>query len=139
MGRTIDEAIAHAKEKAEKNREAEAMFLCDDLIWNAKQERKLAEEHEQLADWLEELKALKSDDNLIFGDGLEQSYEEGYNKAIDDFYDKVLNFEDYIEPIDTSEFGAVLLYSGADITRMIYDIKKQLKAGGTIGNSTTDT
>lgn len=54
-------------------------------------------------------------------------------KAIDEFYDKVLNFEDYIEPVDTSEFGAVLLYSGKDITNMIVKIKEQLKAGGIDG------
>lgn len=55
------------------------------------------------------------------------------NKTIEEFYDKVLNFEDYIEPLDTSEFGAVLLYSGKDITNMIVKIKEQLKAGGIDG------
>lgn len=54
----------------------------------------------------------------------------GYNKAIDEFYDEILNFEDYIEPLDTSDNGLALLYSGADITDMIVKIKKQLKAGG---------
>lgn len=49
------------------------------------------------------------------------------NKAIDEFYDEILNFEDYIEPVDTSDFGAVLLYSGIDITNMIVKIKEQLK------------
>lgn len=51
-------------------------------------------------------------------------------KAIDEFFDEILNFEDYIEPVGTSDFGAVLLYSGADITNMIVKIKEQLKAGG---------
>lgn len=50
----------------------------------------------------------------------------GYYQAIDDFYDKALNFEDYIEPKGTSEFGAVLLYSGSDITKMIRKIKDEL-------------
>lgn len=54
----------------------------------------------------------------------------GYNKAIDEFYDEILNFEDYIEPVDTSDFGAVLLYSGIDITNMIVKIKERMKAGG---------
>lgn len=53
--------------------------------------------------------------------------EHGYAKGIDDFYDNVLNFEDYIEPIDTSEFGAVLLYSGNDITNMIVKIKEEMR------------
>lgn len=47
-------------------------------------------------------------------------------KAIDEFYDEVLNFEDYIEPIDTFENGAILLYSGKDITDMIVKIKEQI-------------
>ena len=54
-------------------------------------------------------------------------YSKGYNQAIDDFYDKVLNFEDYIEPLDTSDNGSVLLYSGKDITNMIVKIKEEIK------------
>ena len=48
------------------------------------------------------------------------------NDAIQDFYDEILNFEDYIEPINTTEFGEVLLYSGKDITKMIVKIKEEL-------------
>ena len=54
-------------------------------------------------------------------------YSKGYNQAIDDFYDKVLNFEDYIEPLDTSDSGSILLYSGKDITNMIVKIKEEIK------------
>lgn len=46
-------------------------------------------------------------------------------KAIDDFYDKVLNFEDYIEP--KAQIHAELMYSGRDITYMIRKIADQLK------------
>lgn len=49
----------------------------------------------------------------------------GYNKAIDDFYIKALNFEDYIDQIEEKE--GVLLYSGRDITNMIVKIKRELK------------
>jgi len=45
--------------------------------------------------------------------------------VIDEFYDEVLNFEDYIEPIE--ERNGVLLYSGRDITNMIADIKRKMK------------
>lgn len=48
----------------------------------------------------------------------------GYDKAIQDFYDKVLNFEDYIQPCD--ECDGMLLYSGKDITNMIVTIKEEL-------------
>ena len=49
--------------------------------------------------------------------------EDEYKKGIQDFYDKVLNFEDYIEP---REYSGVLLYSGKDITDMIVKIKNEL-------------
>ena len=52
------------------------------------------------------------------------------NKAVDEFYDNILNFEDYIEPI---EDGGVLLYSGVDITNMIVKIRNGLKAEQTKG------
>lgn len=47
------------------------------------------------------------------------------NKIIDEFYDEVLNFEDYIEPI--TDDNGILLYSGCDITDMIVKIKKKLE------------
>ena len=46
-------------------------------------------------------------------------------KAIDDFYDKVLNFEDYIEPV--SIIDATQLYSGRDITKMIQKIVEEMR------------
>ena len=49
---TIDEAIAHAREK----------------------------EHEQIADWLEELKIYQQHEIICH-----KGYNSGYNKAIDDF------------------------------------------------------
>ena len=85
---TIDEAIAHEKEVA-KEIYVEAM-LChanpddlelDDCIQRGKY-------HEQLAEWLEELKALKNG-LKIKCDNLNEALEKGkkicYNKALDDF------------------------------------------------------
>ena len=85
---SIDEAIAHEKEVA-KEIYVEAM-LChanpddgklDDCIERGKY-------HEHLAEWLEELKALKNGlkikcDNL--NEALEKGKKIGYNKALDDF------------------------------------------------------
>lgn len=69
----IDEAIAHAKEVAKYNRKCNENSDCIDITCE-----KCAEEHEQLAEWLEELKMYR-----------ESSYGElhsmVYNKAIDDF------------------------------------------------------
>ena len=56
---TLDEAIKHAKEVAEENRE-EACFTS--IPWHAKDCEKCAEEHEQLARWLEELKQYRDMD-----------------------------------------------------------------------------
>ena len=55
---TLDEAIAHAREVAEEQRKA-----CD-LAWvwdNPDNIKKCAEEHDQLAEWLEELKTIKEE------------------------------------------------------------------------------
>ena len=75
---SIDEAIEQFKYDAECNR--------TDL------DLSYAEENEQVAEWLEELKALreeKSDFQImakdIAGGNYEMGMENGYNKAIDDF------------------------------------------------------
>ena len=58
---SIDEAIAHAKAVAETcEDEASKYDICDSYERQvAYQEGKCAREHEQLAEWLEELKALR--------------------------------------------------------------------------------
>lgn len=66
------------------------------------------------------LKALKYD-----RDQYKCGYDDGYIKAIDEFYSEVLNFEDYIEPI--YDDNGILLYSGYDITDMVVKIKKKIK------------
>ena len=51
-----------------------------------------AEEHEQLADWLEELKALRNGLKIkcdSLNDALEKGKKVGYNKALDDFVNTV--------------------------------------------------
>lgn len=82
---TLDEAIAHAREVAEDKR-ADADWKFRHGRLNADDCISCAEEHEQLAEWLEELKAYKSDD---FTKNLQTLvYKQGYNKAIDDFVEK---------------------------------------------------
>ena len=81
---TIDEAIAREKQLAE--------------VWS--------EEHEQIANWLEELKALK--DNSISKEAFEKmksksyqyGYRQGYAKAIDD----VLKLPKYTHYDTSNEF-----------------------------------
>lgn len=87
---SIDEAIAHAREVAETCEDEASKYDMSDSYERqvAYQEGKCAEEHEQLAEWLEELKALreeKSDFQIMAKDNYEMGMENGYNKAIDDF------------------------------------------------------
>lgn len=83
-----------------------------------------AEEHEQLANWLEELKAYKKNSNTChmcdtYCSYLADEFENGYNKSIDDFIhecDKCCGF-----------------YTGnnKNLTREdMLKIAEQLKAGG---------
>lgn len=93
---TIDEAIAHARLKAKEIREN--IIDGDNLepyesYYNA-MVAKSAEEHEQIAEWLEELKEYRKHIELTeipeqyklgFQDGIVNGFENGYNKAIDDY------------------------------------------------------
>ena len=94
---SIDEAIAHAREKAKEIREyiidgdnLEAYeSYCNAMV------AKSAEEQEQLADWLEELKDYRDKNKMVvridcansdeFKDMAVKLAKEQYNKAIDDF------------------------------------------------------
>lgn len=60
---TIDEAIAHAREEAQVLR-ADGCDLC-------------SQDHEQLADWLEELKRRRADDSVCTAEDPDQD-ERGY-------------------------------------------------------------
>ena len=90
---SIDEAIAHAREVANTQKGKSGICLQNGLECEHFSDcLKCAEEHEQLAECLEELKALreeKSDFQIMAKDIAEGNYEmgmeSGYNKAIDDF------------------------------------------------------
>lgn len=105
---TLDETIAHEKEVA-KETYVETM-LChanpddgklDDCIESGKY-------HEQLAEWLEELKMYKSlaprelisekqkNDRVIeYSKGFDYGFKTGYNKAIDDFLKNLYKIGEY--------------------------------------------
>ena len=92
---SIDEAIAHAREVADTcEYEASKYDLSDSYESHvAYQEGKCAEEHEQLAEWLEELKAYreigtvegyKSAIECYTEEYTRRKSNEQYNKALDD-------------------------------------------------------
>ena len=100
---TIDEAIAHAREVASRK--------FDDRVHCIK----CAEEHEQLAEWLEELKAYRA--SVFSGDMTQKMLKEEYCKAVDDFAESVKN-----------------LIADSSVIRFkdIDEMAEQLKAGGNI-------
>lgn len=79
---TIDEAIAQQKLASKFKRE-----MWEKSVLREKNEHLLsqAKEHEQLAEWLEELKALRHEAN----EWRKAGYSHGYNKAIDDMYNEL--------------------------------------------------
>ena len=97
---TIDEAIVHAREVASRK--------FDDRVHCIR----CAEEHEQLAEWLEELKAYRA--SVFSGDMTQKMLKEEYCKAVDDFAESVKN-----------------LIAGSSVIRFkdIDEISEQLKAG----------
>ena len=121
--RALDEAIQHAREVAEIQRNNDKLnktlgksspYYNTDCI-------KCAEEHEQLAELLEELKAYKQNTDICpicdtYCSYLAEEFENGYNKAIDDC--KELTFREvvYCDSLnDRTEFR---------------ELAEQLKAGG---------
>lgn len=95
---SIDEAIAHAREVAEEQRkdnekcEYKAEYGCKGCAdYYSKQCIECAEEHEQLADWLELLKWYQQGIEYIPSESgvlPKDVYHAGYENAIDDLIEK---------------------------------------------------
>ena len=121
---SIDEAIAHARLKAKEIREN--IIDGDNLepyesYYNA-MVAKSAEEHEQRAEWLEELKALRNGLKIkcdSLNDALEKGKKIGYKKAIDDFEERL------IEELSHT----TLLKDGYYLANIIKPLAEQLKEG----------
>lgn len=81
---TIDEAIAHEREEADiaRGNIINSNNLDGYESWNNSQCIKCAEEHEQLAEWLEELKSYRA--HIFSGDMTQAMLKEQYCKAVDD-------------------------------------------------------
>ena len=91
---TIDEAIARERQVAEKHRnDIVPKEDYHNMSWIDRSNEvsmRSAEKHEQLAEWLEELKRRREYDREIIGSGtLNNAYNQGYNKALDDIVTKV--------------------------------------------------
>ena len=119
----IDEAIAREREKAKEIREN----IIDEKNLEPYESQciamaaKRAEEHEQLAELLEELKALRNGLKIkcdSLNEALEKGKNVGYNKALDDF----VKFANTMPTVETED--------GEIRPMRLEEMAEQLKAGG---------
>ena len=120
---SIDEAIAHAREVASEQKRRSGICVqnnseCDKFSACLK----CSEEHEQLAEWLEELKSYRA--SVFSGDMTQKMLKEEYNKAIDDFAENIRLY--YSLKQETSYVATTY----EDLINYIFDLAEQLKAGG---------
>ena len=129
---SIDEAIQRENKIAEENQkivDTQIVFddvsipelYCDDtevIEEHLDNYKKCVEYHEQIAEWLEELKVLRLQNHLGRDEALIAGRKEGYNKAIDDF----VRFANTMPTVE-SEDGAIR-------PMWLEEIAEQLKVGG---------
>lgn len=111
---TIDEAIAHAREVAERNRKQYKNCPADRRDIAHQTCRECYKEHEQLAEWLEELRELRSMVRC-------NAFKDGYNKAIGDFVKEICKM------IVQSENNGNYRFYAVEIKQAIADLAEQLK------------
>ena len=106
---TLDDAIKHARDKAEENRKG-ATYNFPTLSDYYDMCLKCAEEHEQLVEWLEELKD-RRETNFNYVQLMDYRYRDGYSKAIDDFAEKIAiygTYDDWGNVVDVLEIAEKL-------------------------------
>ena len=121
---SIDEAIAHAREVANTQRGKSGICLQNGLECEHFSDcLKCAEEHEQLAEWLEELKSIKDGSiPIIHGKAELELHDKAIrNEAIDDFVKKIC--EKYTEEESKGNYKQYCV----EIKQNIADIAEQLK------------
>ena len=132
---TIDEAIAYAREKAKYKKTKydkcpTRMRYCCEMCFHKPKCNEVAEEHEQLAEWLEELKDYRDKNKMVvridcansdeFKDMAVKLAKEQYNKAVDDFVKLAKEHNWNIRNRNENEF----IYGAID------RLAEQLKEGG---------
>ena len=131
---TLDEAILHAREVAERNRKQYKNCPSDrtDIRYQTCEE--CAEEHEQLAEWLEELKFIRQWKSDIMDEfckydcnSIEEVYKRGYGKALFDIKAKMKEINNVTKPVE----GVIENGWGTRFVDLAYinKITEQLKVG----------
>ena len=128
---SIDEAVTHVREVSKRNREQWKNCPADRRDIEHQTCEQCAEEHDQIAEWLEELKFLKQWKSDIMDSFCKydvSSFEElianARNKAIDDFLKEICKM------IVQSENNGNYRFFAVEIKQAIADLAEQLKAGG---------
>ena len=135
---SIDEAIAHARAEEELQRkyakEIRKRTIEAHLDYGEAEEQ-CAEYHEQIAEWLEELKDCRDKNKIavrIDVENLEsvtnkaiELAKEQYNKAIDDFTEKIIRYVDCGHLCSPTE----IRWSDLAVVEMVKKLAEQLKAG----------
>ena len=125
---TIDEAIAHAREVAKEQKSkydkcpTRTRYNCAMCFHNPKCDED-AKEHEQLAEWLEELKELR---NMTAGHLYAVAFNRGYLKAEKEVREKTI--DDFVR--FASDMPTVETEDGEIRPMWLEEIAEQLKAGG---------
>lgn len=134
---TLDEAIEHVIEVAKEQKLRSGICTTNDNECDKFSSCiKCAEEHEQLAEWLEELKTYKSlaprelisekqknDRTMEYSKGFDYGFKIGYKKSIDDFVKEICKM--YVQ----SERNGNYRFYAVEIKQAIADLAEQLKAG----------
>ena len=138
---TIDEAIEKEKANAEKLRKIietgydgeisiEALFCDDTSAIKEAYERfeNCTKEHEQLADWLTELKCYKNDNDFSdYADRLHKiAFNSGYNKALYDFAGRLIRYVDCGHLCSPTE----VRWSDLSVVETVKKLAEQLKERG---------
>ena len=125
---TIDEAIARERELAEMHRNnIVPKENYRNMPWidkNNEASMRNVEEHEQLADWLEELKMYKEVGTVEECKNSVLDIQKAYNKAIDDF--ERIMCEELKDYIDHKDYMCV----GLSLHKFTRDLAEQLKECG---------
>lgn len=117
---TIDEAIAHAREVASENMDlAQDLYFDDEYDIERNDCLKSVEYHEQLAEWLEELKIFK-ECNIS-----KTNFSMGYEKGVYDFAERLK--QEY-EPCKAEDN-----YIYQRVCSRIDEVAEQLKEGAVDG------
>ena len=126
---SIDEAIAHAREVASEQKRRSGICAqnnseCDKFSACLK----CSEEHEQLAEWLEELKSYRA--SVFSGYMTQKMLKEEYNKAIDDLIAECEN----AKFAESDEISLSDVHTGVNSgLSMAIHFAEQLKVGGVNG------